>query len=516
MTEPESGRRERARPPARAPQHRDPRTARREDARQPQHRGGEAPRESALRGADALRRSDQVAGLLADGLRSPAARCASADSRVGLLADGAAPAWWLAPAKLNLGLRVVGRRDDGYHLLESLFVPLDLADRVRVEAEAAAATSVSMTMLGRAGDVPVGRRQPGRARRPGLSRRGAGRRPRRVRRSTSRFRSARGSVAVRATPRRCFAALAPRFANTISDPALAAIAVRLGADVPFFLDPRPAWVTGIGEQIEPIPEFPAARRCCSSRPRRRWRPPRSFAPLDAALTPRSPSRRMPALRGGPGWSPSAALLANDLEPVATRLRPGIERVRSELGGSAHGRSRCQAAGLRCSACFATRDRPRSASREGRFEATDRVLVTRSHAAPTGGILGRRLMVGQRPLEPCVEVRILPPQPDDFLPPPDGGAGLEGFVPPPDGGAPTRVRAWSPEGFEVGDAANEALSWQCESGPRCFRGRLSGCADGAGAGHDLQRRRDPVRDRGERPRSRLLRRAVHQHTRPTAT
>ncbi len=35
-----------------------------------------------------------------------------------------------APAKLNLSLRVVGRRDDGYHLLESELVLLDLADRL--------------------------------------------------------------------------------------------------------------------------------------------------------------------------------------------------------------------------------------------------------------------------------------------------------------------------------------------------------------------------------------------------
>ena len=66
-----------------------------------------------------------------------------------------------------------------------------------------------------------------------------------------------------------------------------------------------------------------------------------------------------------------------------------------------------------------------------FEATDRVLrdpiARRAHGQ---GILGRRLMVGQRPLEPCVEVRILPPQPDDLLLPPDGGAGLESLVPPP--------------------------------------------------------------------------------------
>jgi 4-diphosphocytidyl-2-C-methyl-D-erythritol kinase len=37
-----------------------------------------------------------------------------------------------APAKLNLGLRVLGRRSDGYHLLQSLVVFLDLADRIEL------------------------------------------------------------------------------------------------------------------------------------------------------------------------------------------------------------------------------------------------------------------------------------------------------------------------------------------------------------------------------------------------
>src|SRR5690606_24615173 len=36
----------------------------------------------------------------------------------------------LAPAKLNLFLHVVGRRDDGYHLLQSVFQLLDFGDRI--------------------------------------------------------------------------------------------------------------------------------------------------------------------------------------------------------------------------------------------------------------------------------------------------------------------------------------------------------------------------------------------------
>src|SRR5512137_2588296 len=37
-----------------------------------------------------------------------------------------------APAKLNLFLHVVGRRADGYHLLQSAFTLIDAADRLRI------------------------------------------------------------------------------------------------------------------------------------------------------------------------------------------------------------------------------------------------------------------------------------------------------------------------------------------------------------------------------------------------
>src|SRR5262245_22692510 len=59
----------------------------------------------------------------------------------------------LAPGKVNLGLRVLGRRADGYHLLESLFAPIDLADTVTLALRPE--PGVALQVTGDAAGVPA-------------------------------------------------------------------------------------------------------------------------------------------------------------------------------------------------------------------------------------------------------------------------------------------------------------------------------------------------------------------------
>jgi 4-diphosphocytidyl-2-C-methyl-D-erythritol kinase len=59
-----------------------------------------------------------------------------------------------APAKINVFLRVLAAREDGYHDLESLVVPISLADRVTVRPDDR--LHVETTGAGLAGEVPAG------------------------------------------------------------------------------------------------------------------------------------------------------------------------------------------------------------------------------------------------------------------------------------------------------------------------------------------------------------------------
>jgi 4-diphosphocytidyl-2-C-methyl-D-erythritol kinase len=152
-----------------------------------------------------------------------------------------------APAKVNLVLRVGRLRPDGFHDIDSLMVPLDLADEVFVRVGA------------RRG--PVTCRVPGHPELDGPSNLGA--------RAAEAFRRRFGvdrAVAIRIRKRipivaglgggsadaaavlRCLA----RAFRVRDAAALAEVALEVGSDVPFFLGPGPAWAKGRGERLAPV------------------------------------------------------------------------------------------------------------------------------------------------------------------------------------------------------------------------------------------------------------------------
>ncbi|HEY0857692.1 MAG TPA: 4-(cytidine 5'-diphospho)-2-C-methyl-D-erythritol kinase [Albitalea sp.] len=151
----------------------------------------------------------------------------------------------VAPAKLNLFLHVVGRRPDGYHLLQSAFVLIDWCDVLHVERRddgllrrhdlGAALPSDDLCLraaralqaesgTGFGADISIDKQIPW----------GAG--------------MGGGSSDAAAT----LLALNRLWKLNWPLPRLLDLGLKLGADVPFFLAGRNAWVEGIGEKLTPL------------------------------------------------------------------------------------------------------------------------------------------------------------------------------------------------------------------------------------------------------------------------
>ncbi len=255
-----------------------------------------------------------------------------------------------APAKVNLGLRVVGRRADGYHLLESLFVPLELADVLRVEVRPGGRAEVRLTLRDPAGqlahDPDPERNLATRAARAFLD--AAGRAAQVDILLEKRIPVGAGLGGGSSDAGTVLRALVAAFPDALSGPALAQVALGLGADVPFFLDPRPSWVSGIGEEIEALSAFPSLvlLTATPSPPLSTASVFRRFAELHPELTATTPGLRIRpsptereerkvALLAVLGSEDAASrtkeeLLRNDLEAAAVALRPEIGRLRETM------------------------------------------------------------------------------------------------------------------------------------------------------------------------------------------
>jgi 4-diphosphocytidyl-2-C-methyl-D-erythritol kinase len=158
---------------------------------------------------------------------------------------------YLAPAKLNIFLHVVGRRADGYHLLQSVFRLIDLADRIRVRVRQDGRIERVSALAGVAADDDLVVRAARLLQRSAATPLGA---DIEVEKRIPMGGGLGGGSSDAAT---VLMVLNTLWKTGLDDAGLAALGVRLGADVPFFVGGCNAWVEGIGEVLHPL-ELPPA------------------------------------------------------------------------------------------------------------------------------------------------------------------------------------------------------------------------------------------------------------------
>ena len=220
-----------------------------------------------------------------------------------------------APAKLNLFLHVLGRRDDGMHLLQSAFMLVDWCDTLHLEARAGG--GISREDLGAAlpeDDLIVRAARALQA--------ATGTRLGAHIAVDTRIPSEAGMGGGSSDAASTLLALNLLWGTKLGRKQLAAIGETLGADVPFFLGGRNAWVEGIGEKLTPVDLPPA--RFAVVRPPAGVQTARIFA--DPALNRSSPAAIISGFAANP-----FAFGANDLQPVAQRTCPAVGEALQWLG-----------------------------------------------------------------------------------------------------------------------------------------------------------------------------------------
>ena len=155
-----------------------------------------------------------------------------------------------APAKLNLFLHVIGRRDDGYHLLQSVFQLIDLHDTLhfRLRQDQAIVRSTEIDGVAAEQDLTVraARLLQTEARARGLDVAGV------EIAIEKRLPMGGGIGGGSSNAATTLIALNQLWGTGLSRAGLMRLGLALGADVPFFLGGGNAFVEGVGEQLTPI------------------------------------------------------------------------------------------------------------------------------------------------------------------------------------------------------------------------------------------------------------------------
>jgi len=229
------------------------------------------------------------------------------------------PEPWPAPGKLNLFLHVVGRRPDGYHLLQTAFQFIDLCDELRFWARPPGVIERCSDLAG----VPPEDDLCVRAARMLAARAGAA--PGVAIDVTKRLPMQGGVGGGSSDAATVLVALNELWGLQLPDPELAELGLALGADVPVFVHGQAAWAEGVGEKLTPMD------------------PPEPVYLLvrpDATVSTAEIFKAPELTRDSPAITIRSFLMTggrNDCEPVVRRRFPAVAEALDWLEGFAPAR-----------------------------------------------------------------------------------------------------------------------------------------------------------------------------------
>jgi 4-diphosphocytidyl-2-C-methyl-D-erythritol kinase len=151
-----------------------------------------------------------------------------------------------APAKINLFLHITGRRADGYHLLESVFVPISLADSVELSLRADGEIRLIDAPVGLTAENDLACRAARLLQTETGCRLGADIR------LIKRIPQGAGLGGGSSDAATALMGLNHLWKTKLSSERLLAIGLNIGADVPFFIFGKPALVRGVGESLTAV------------------------------------------------------------------------------------------------------------------------------------------------------------------------------------------------------------------------------------------------------------------------
>lgn len=231
---------------------------------------------------------------------------------------------WPAPAKLNRMLRVVGRRADGYHLLQTVFQFIDRCDWLWFEPNVRGRIERTTEIAGVPPEADLAVRAARLLQQATGSRSGAAIA---IAKQLPLGGGLGGGSSDAAT---ALVALNHYWETGLSEDELAELGLRLGADVPVFVRGQAAWAEGIGERLTPIeldePWFLILTPACHV--------PTAAIFADPELTRNSPPIKILDFLTGAG--------GNDCEAVVYRRHPEVFEAAEWL--SRHGAARLTGTG----------------------------------------------------------------------------------------------------------------------------------------------------------------------------